>query len=185
MASSSKQRSTGDETVLDEPARIPYADPDSEITDNGFARVALGVLIGATLGGIAGALTNKRVVDRINRTVKDVGNTVKTTAVSVNDTVQEVGDAVYSVATSVNDTVKDAGGTVKETAEGVSGTVQHALGAIKNTSKDVNGTVQETLEAVKKVSEDINTSAQPKVEKSSGETLYKLVPINSADEVNL
>lgn len=181
MTSSSKQLSTGDETALDEPARIPYADTDPEITTNGFARVALGVLIGATLGGIAGALTNKGVVDRINRTVKDIGNTVKTTAVSVNDTVQEVGDAVYNVATSVNDTVKDAGSTVKETAEGVSGTMQHTLGAIRNTTKDVNGTVQETLDAVKKVTDDMNASTQPEVEKSSGETLYKLVPVNSAE----
>ena len=181
MTSSSKQPSPGDETALDEPARTPYTDPDSEITFNGFARVALGVLIGATLGGIAGALTNKRVVDRINRTVKDVGNTVKKTAVSVNDTVQEVGDAVYSVATSVNDTVKDAGGTVKETAESVNGTMQHTLGAIRNTTKDVNGTVQETLDAVKKVADDVNASTQPDVDKSSGETLYKLVPVNAAE----
>src|SRR3712207_3737079 len=80
---------------------------DDESTNNGLTKVAIGVLVGATLGGVAGALANPEVVDRINQTIKSVGDAIKRAAANVNDNVHNVGDAVHNVSASVNDTVKD------------------------------------------------------------------------------
>lgn len=66
---------------------------------NGLAKsVAIGALVGVTLGAIAGALANKGTAERVNRTVKGVGDVVKRAAEGVNNTVKDVGDAAKSVA---------------------------------------------------------------------------------------
>lgn len=180
MTSNGNQLLTGDETSIEESTSIPFTDAE-DVTENGFARIAIGVLVGATLGGIAAALTNRGTVDRVNQTVKNAGDTVKKAAASVNDTVQDVGDAVSSVATGVNNTVREVGDAVKETAEGVNGTVKNTLSAVKDTTEDVNDTVRNTLDAVKQSAENISESPVKDASTSSGETLYKLVPINSSE----
>ncbi|HEY9696408.1 MAG TPA: hypothetical protein V6D10_04045 [Trichocoleus sp.] len=152
---------------------------DENISDNGFNKVAIGVLIGATLGGIAGALSTRGVVDRVNRTVRDVGNSVKKAASSVDDTIRQVGDAVHSVTTEVNSTVKDVGDAVKDATEGVSSTVQSTVNSVKSTAADVNSTVQNTVNAVKDTTGEMIPSNEKERNVTEQNTLYKLVPVNS------
>lgn len=163
-----------------------YSNLDANPTANdGFTKVAIGVLVGATLGGIAGALTNRGVVDRINQTIRGVGNAVKRAAANVNNDVQNVGDAVYSVTTGVNDTVKDVGDAVKETAEGVNSTVRHTVSSVKHTAENVNGTVKSTLSSIKENAQENEPSGQQDTNNTpEQETLYKLIPVNP-NESNL
>lgn len=157
--------------------------------ENGFARIAIGILIGATLGGIVGALTNRGAVDRVNQTVKKVGDSVKGAAASVSETVKEVGNAVNSVAVGVNETVRDVGGTVRGAADDVTDTVETTASTVRATTDDVNDEVKTTLNAVQNTVTTIQRSsnlrpaeqakpAEQIVEAAATEeTLYRLVPV--------
>ncbi|MCA1994460.1 MAG: YtxH domain-containing protein, partial [Coleofasciculus sp. S288] len=94
-----------DDIVVEQIPRQPDADSAETGMGNGLAKVAIGAVIGATLGAIAGALANKRTAQKVNLTVKNVGNTVKSAAEGVNQTVKDVGNGIKSVAEGVNDTV--------------------------------------------------------------------------------
>lgn len=159
----------------------------SNPNNSGFTKIAIGVFIGATLGGIAAALANRDVTERINQTIRGLGKTAKATADGLNDSVQRVGDAVNSVAVNINDassevnhavnsvtttvgsTVKNTVTTVKGTAEGMTETVKTAMNVV-NTVKDSVSGVQEAVQTV-------NAPSAP-TEVSNGETLYKLVPVS-------
>lgn len=154
---------------------------DESIADNGFNKIAIGVLIGATLGGIAGALSTRGVVDRVNQTVRGVGNSVKKAASSVNDTVKNVGDAVHSVTNEVNGTVREVGDAVKDATEGVSSTVYDTVNAVKHTAADVNSTMQNTVNAVKDTAGEMIPSNEEERNVTEQNTLYKLVPVNSSE----
>ena len=151
---------------------------DQNVSSNSqaFTKVAIGALVGATLGGIAGALTNKGVVDRINTSVRGVGNTVRKTTAEIDETIKGVGDAVQSVASGVNTTAKEINEAVRETAEGISGTVKSTVHTVQDTADEVQETVGSTVDTVKSVMEETAASAElaPAAEKS---TLYKLVPV--------
>lgn len=151
---------------------------DQNVSPNSqaFTRVAIGALVGATLGGIAGALTNKGVVDRINTSVRGVGNTVRKTTAGIDETIKGVGDAVQSVAVGVNTTAREINEAVRETAEGISGTVQSTVHTVQNTADDVQETVGSTVNTVKSVVEETTASANlaPDADQT---TLYKLVPV--------
>jgi gas vesicle protein len=133
--------------------------------NNGMSRLIFGILIGATLGGIASVLTNKNSVDRINKNIKNIGNTVKKTATNINDTIQDLGDAVQNVATGVNETYRDVERTIAVTAVDVNATVKDAVNVVKN---PINSNVR---------SSRTNNPASTKEANVNG-TLYKLVPID-------
>lgn len=155
--------------------------------DGLLAKVAIGALIGASLGAIAAALTNKGTAERVNQTIKGVGNTVKRAATGVNDTVKDVGDAVKNVATGVNDTVKDVGESVKGAATGVNDTVKSTVDAVKGTAVDVNDTVKGTVDAVKGAADEVkrSTSTNPNqgVKPSEKQRAYLLVPVEDEEAV--
>lgn len=166
-----------------------FDDADEEIApdENGFFKIAIGILIGATLGGIAGALTNKSTVNRVNQKVKGVGNSVKGAAVSVSETVKEVGNAVNNIAVGVNETVRDVSSTVKGSADEVTDTVETTASTVKATTENVNDTLKTTLDAVQNTVNTIQHSNNPRPAQQSkpvqerveinNETLYRLVPV--------
>ena len=151
---------------------------DQNVSPNSqaFTKVAIGALIGATLGGIAGALTNRGVVDRINTSVRGVGNTVRKTTAGIDETVKGVGNAVQSVAVGVNTTAKEINEAVRETAEGISGTVKSTVNTVQSTADDVQETVGSTVNTVKSVVEETTASANLAPDADQA-TLYKLVPV--------
>lgn len=69
---------------------------------NGLAKAAIVGVVGAALGTVAATLASKVKAQRINRTVKGVGDAVKDVAKSANHTAKGTVD-------SVKDTVEDAG----------------------------------------------------------------------------
>jgi methyl-accepting chemotaxis protein len=163
---------------------------DPSLNGGGFSKVALGVLIGATIGGIATALTNKGTVDRVNQSIKGIGNSVKGVAIGFNKTVKEVGTAFNSVVSGVNEVVQDVGSTVRTAAEEVNETVESTMTHVKDTKDDVSDTmkststaIQNTVATIQYASEQIRpqgtepaqsaAASQP----SSTETLYRLVPV--------
>ena len=65
----------------------PHAYEVGQDTSNGLSKIAIGALIGATLGAIAGALTIKGTAEKVNQTVKNVGDKVKDAAQNFNQNV--------------------------------------------------------------------------------------------------
>jgi gas vesicle protein len=103
-------------------------------TDKGdrlFPKLVLGGLLGATLGVLAVALAHKGTTQRVNQTVKSVGNAVKGAAESLNGPVKDVGEAAKRATEGVSDTVKDTVDAVKSTAGGVSDTVKDTMDSAK------------------------------------------------------
>ncbi|MBW4420378.1 MAG: hypothetical protein KME13_14280 [Myxacorys californica WJT36-NPBG1] len=185
---------TPEEASTDESAN--QFDDTTTPSENGFSKIAIGILIGAALGGIAGALTNRSTVNRVNQTVKNAGNSVKGAAVSISEAVKEVGNAVNSVAVGVNETVRDVGSGITGAADEVTETVETTVSAVKDTSDGINATMKTTVGAVQKTvatiqqpdalrsseQADAQTSAQTEPTEqiataSDGETLYRLVPV--------
>ena len=144
---------------------------------NGLSKVAISALVGATLGAIAGALAIKGTAERVNQTVKNVGETVKDAAQNLNQTVKGVGDAVRTVADGVNDTAKDVGDTVKDAVAGVNQTVQGTVDAVKGSAVGVNQTVRSTVDAVKDTVEDVKPSGNKPVKVSDNQQLFRIVPV--------
>jgi phage-related protein len=70
---------------------------------------------GASLGAVTAALTIKGTTEKVEKTVKSVGNTVKGASGSFTETVANIGNAIKTIADSVNETVKDVGDAVKDT----------------------------------------------------------------------
>jgi gas vesicle protein len=186
MSEKNQVLDTDDEITVEQ---IPYQSSDdySEGTTKGIGltKIAIGALIGATLGAVAGALATKGTAERLNQTVKGVGNAVKRTAEGVNGTVQDVGNATQTVAYGVNDTVKDVGNTVKNTAESINDTVKGTVDVVKGTvdvvkgtSKDVNDTVKGTVDTLKNVAEDVKQSANQDAKLSEKQRTYILVPVD-------
>lgn len=146
-----------------------------------FTQIAIGALIGATVGGVATALSNRAIVNRVNQTVRGVGSTVKRAANSVDDAVRGVGDAVQSVAMGVNDTAKEVSEAVKETAQGISGTVKGTINTVQDTADNVNDTVKSTADVVCSTTEEVTKSNQRDANGSENDTLYKLIPVSSTE----
>lgn len=162
---------------------IDYVGSD-EIADessHALTQIAIGAIVGAAIGGVATALSNRAIVNRINQTVRGVGSTVKRAANSVDDTVRGVGDAVQSVATGVNDTAKEVSDVVREAAQGIGGTVKDTINTVQNTAENVNDTVKTTADAVRCTTEEVTTSNQRNTNGSENDTLYKLIPVNSPE----
>lgn len=157
------------------------SDETSDGTGHALTQIAIGAIIGATIGGVATALSNRAIVDRINQTVRGVGSTVKRAANSVDNTVRGVGDAVQSVATGVNDTAKEVGEAVKETAQGISDTVKSSINTVQDTAENVNDTVKSTADVVCSTTEEVTKSNQYNASGSENDTLYKLIPVNSTE----
>jgi gas vesicle protein len=156
-------------------------------SDNGLSKIALGALIGATLGGIVAALTIRGTTDRVNQVIRGVGRTAKSTADSLSDSAQRVGDAVNSVAENVGDTTKDVNEAVSSVAARVGSTVTNTVSTVKGTTAQVNEVVKTASNVVGMVKD--NTGIQDAVKQTAqtateapnvganGETLYKLIPV--------
>ena len=166
---------------------------ESGKTSNELSKVFLGGLIGATLGAVAGALLIKGTAQKINKTVKNVGDTVKNASGKLNQTVKDIADAVQTVAGGVNDTVKDVGETVTYTATDINETVTNTVDAVKGSASGMKETVTTTVDAVKEaasgVSESVKGNANIETEdvtQSNGQIVnlpnnqmaYMLVPVD-------
>jgi gas vesicle protein len=143
-----------------------------EDTENGFAKVAIATLIGASVGAVAGILALKGSAEKINQSAKAVGDviknaveginqnvksasdTIKTAADGINETVKDVGNTVKNSAVNTNDSIKDTVDTVKNTAVNVNDTVKNAMNIVKGAAGGVSETVQDTVDVAKKVVED-------------------------------
>jgi phage-related protein len=169
-----------------------------EDTENGFAKVAIATLIGASVGAVAGILALKgsaqkinlsakiignvikNAVEGVNQTVKAASDTIKTAADGINETVKDVGNTVKNSAASANDSIKDTVDTVKNTAVNVNDTVKNAMQVVKGAANDVTGTVQDTVDVAKKVVE--NDEKKPSSNGSTNVTdhqrTYMLVPVD-------
>lgn len=172
-----------DDIIVEQLPRHSDTDSPETAWGNGLGKVAIGALIGATLGAIAGALANKGTAERVNQTVRSVGDKVKSAADGVNDTVKGVGDAVKNVAENVNGTVKDVGDTVKNAAEGVNDTVKSTVDAVNGTAEGVNNTVKGTVDAVKSAAEDVKQSTNQGVKTAEKQRTYILVPLEDDEAV--
>ena len=128
--------------------------------NNNLAKVAMGAIVGATLGAVAVALSLKGTAERINQTIQGLGNGVKGAAKGVNNTVQGVGEGIKTVANGVNYTVKDVGDAIKASAEGVNNTVVNTVDVVKNTAVDINDTVKDTVDTVKDRAVDVKDSVK-------------------------
>lgn len=164
--------------------------------NNELAKVAIGTLIGAALGGLTAALTMKGTTEKVDQAVKGVGNAVKGATKSFNQTVTNVSGAIKSVANSVNETVKDVGDAVKDTASEVNNTATNTVDAVKGTAVEISDTVKDTVDAVKGAAEGVKDTVEGTVDvaKSAVEddtlsgsqsastpniqTTYMLVPID-------
>lgn len=191
----------GNPQLLDETQgeiNLVTKEPETSTDDRGtndLAKIAMGALVGATLGAVAVALSIKGTAQRINQTVQGLGNGVKDAANGVNQTVRGVGEAIKTVAEGVNDTAKDVGNAVKTSAQGVNDTVQDTVSAVKVASVKVNNTVQETVSTVKGTAVSVNDTVQNTVDLASSvveheqpssqktnvpddQTAYILVPVD-------
>ncbi|MFB2736962.1 hypothetical protein [Umezakia ovalisporum] len=121
-----------------------------------LSKIAFATFMGATLGALVGALAMRGAAQRVNKTVKNVGNLVKDTTDNFNQTIKGVGDAIKTVAEGVNDTVKDVSYALKGTAVDVNDTVKNTVVTVKGAAVDVNDTVQNTAEIVKGANQGIS-----------------------------
>lgn len=147
--------------------------------DGLLAKVAIGGLLGATLGMLAGALAHKGTAQKVNQAVESVGNAVKGAAQGVNQTVKGVGDTVQSVAQGVNETVKDVGDAVKGATEGVNQTVISTVDTVKGTAQVVNDTVKDTVHSANSAAEDVKVSTHQGAKAPNKQTTYILVPMEN------
>lgn len=134
-------------------------------SNNQLNRLMFGVLIGATVGGIASILTHRDSVDLINKNIKNMGDNIKKTATNINDTIQNIGDAVQSVATGVRDTYRDVERTIVVTAVDVNATVKDTVNVVKS---PIDTNVQSSQTNNQTIQKEANINGQ----------MYKLVPID-------
>ncbi|MBD2195940.1 MULTISPECIES: hypothetical protein [Calothrix] len=176
----------GNQQILDKSDNnIDFATDKSETytTDSGsnnLAKIAMGAIIGGTLGAVAIALTIKGTAERINQGIQGLGNGVKGAAKGVNNTVQGVGTAIKTVADGVNYTVKDVGDAIKDSAEGVNNTVINTVDVVKNTAVKINDTVQDTVDTVKDKAVDVKDSVEDAANISNSESQTSNVPDEQA-----
>jgi gas vesicle protein len=155
---------------------------NSASNNNGISKIAVGALIGATIGGIVAALTLRESTDRINRAVRDLGKTAKSTADSINHSAQRVGDAVSSLADNVSDTTKEVNEALISVTTNVGGTLLNTMSTVKGTAAEVNETVKTAVGTVKEgasgaIHQTTHTTGETPDVANNGETLYKLIPV--------
>jgi gas vesicle protein len=155
---------------------------NSASSNNGLSKIAVGALIGATIGGIVAALTLRESTERINRAVRDLGKTAKSTADSINHSAQKVGEAVSSLADNVSDTTKEVNEALISVTTNVGGTLLNTMSTVKGTAAEVNETVKTAVGTVKEgasgaIHQTTHTAGETPDVANNGETLYKLIPI--------
>ncbi|MBD2204824.1 hypothetical protein H6G33_13385 [Calothrix sp. FACHB-1219] len=184
----------GNQQLLDKSDNnLDFSSEKSEnyTTDNGsnnLAKIALGAIVGGTLGAVAVALTIKGTAERINQTIQSFGNTVKGAAKGVDNTVQGVGTAIKTVADGVNYTAKDVGDAIQVSAESVNNTVINTVDVVKSTAVKINDTVQDTVDTVKDKAVDVKDSVEDAANMSNSESqnsnvsndpaTYLLIPVD-------
>ena len=110
---------------------------------NNLNKVLLGGLLGATLGTLAAALSNKKTVQGANLAAKGVGDAVKSVGEGVNVAAKGVGEAAKTVAEGVNQgLVSPVVDAIKDTAEGAKKSLESATDKLKQTAEYVNPTEQ-------------------------------------------
>ncbi|MEN9564821.1 MAG: hypothetical protein RLZZ69_17 [Cyanobacteriota bacterium] len=165
-------------SFAEESERVPSdTDTTTKTSNSEIVRLLTGILIGATLGGVASILSSKSAISRINQNIQKVGNVVNKTAKNINNTVKDVGEGVQSVATVVNDTFQDLDVNFKTTADDVDETVKSTVSTVMNTAQSVNNTVKTTADIINTVKQPIENRGEQPNNNGGNETLYKLVPI--------
>ncbi|NJL64585.1 MAG: hypothetical protein HC903_25685 [Methylacidiphilales bacterium] len=192
----------GNKQLLEQPENAnnlveqPNTDSVSEYEENPIAKIAIASLVGATIGAIAGVLALKNSSQRINQSIKNVGNTVKNVVENVNQTLKDTSDTIKSAASSIDETVKEVGKTVKNSAVDTNDTVKDAVDSVKDTAVNVNDTVKNTMHIVKGaatgvqetvkdtvdiakkvVADDEKSSNSENIQVSDNQTTYILVPV--------
>ncbi|MBE9017183.1 hypothetical protein IQ272_13760 [Chroococcidiopsidales cyanobacterium LEGE 13417] len=152
----------------------PSQNQDNTVADNtvstntnrepNLAKIGIGAAVGALVGAATVALASKVTVDRINNTVKGVGDAVKSAAEGVNNSVKNVGNAVKNVAENVNYTVNDVGTTIKGTAEDVNENVKGTVNAVKMSTHNAYYNVKGATDSVRLATEDISQNAKSPIE---------------------
>ena len=111
---------------------------------NNLNKVLLSGLLGATLGTLAMALSNKKTVQGANMAAKGVGDAVKSVGEGVNVAVKGVGDAAKTVVDGFNQgLVSPVVDAFKDTAEGAKKSLESATDKLKQTAEYVNPADQE------------------------------------------
>jgi|GEM_PF-3390043 len=111
---------------------------------NNLNKVLLGGLLGATLGTLAAALSNKKTIQGANLAAKGVGDAVKSVGEGVNVAAKGVGEAAKTVAEGVNQgLVNPVVDAIKDTAEGAKKSLESATDKLKQTADYVNPADQE------------------------------------------
>ena len=111
---------------------------------NNLNKVLLGGLLGATLGTLAAALSNKKTIKGANLAAKGVGDAVKSVGEGVNVAAKGVGDAAKTVVEGVNQgLVSPVVDAFKDTAEGAKKSLESATDKLKQTAEYVNPADQE------------------------------------------
>lgn len=165
-------------SFTEESDRVPSNTDTTTTTSNReIVRLLTGMLIGATLGGVASILSSRSAISRINQNIQKVGNVVNKTAKNINNTVKDVGEGVQNVAVVVNDTFQDVEVTFKSTADDVNETVKSTVSTVMNTAQSVNNTVQTTADIINTVKQPVENRDKQPNNNGDNETLYKLVPI--------
>ncbi|MGG6268236.1 hypothetical protein ACQ4M3_33120 [Leptolyngbya sp. AN03gr2] len=158
---------------------------------NGLSKIVIGASIGALLGGLVASLLTPETTTQFNRTIRNVGGTVKSTADNLNEAVQQLGVAVNSVAENIDGSTKDVNEAVDSVTTNVSDTVRSTVSTVRQTAEGVNATVKtvaNAVNAVRAIAKDVQQTptqrivnlpaAAPSPDKPNDETLYKLVPVN-------
>lgn len=155
---------------------------------NNFSKIMIGALIGGTLGSIAAALANRQTAERVNQTIRSVGQTAKSAAETLNDSVRQVGQAVNQIAVTVNESAQDVNSAVNSIAMNANTTAQDTIRTVQGAAAEVNASVNSTMNvvnAVKSGASNIQQSASTSETVSTvndEEKYYKLIPV-SAEEI--
>ena len=110
---------------------------------NNLNKILLGGLLGATLGTLAAALANKKIVQGANVAAKGVGESVKSVGEGVNVAAKGVGEAAKSVSEGVNQgLISPVVDVIKDTAEAKK-SLENTTDKLKQTAEYVNPADQE------------------------------------------
>jgi gas vesicle protein len=135
-----------------------------EDTENGFAKVAIATLIGASVGAVAGILALKGSAQKINQSAKTIGDVIKSAVEGINQTVKSATDTIKTAADGINETVKDVGNTVKTSAVNANDSIKDTVDTVKNTAVNVNDTVKNAMHIVKGAASGVSETVQDTVD---------------------
>ena len=145
---------------------------------SGLSRIAIGALVGATLGGLAAALANRETGSRITQTIRNFGGVAKNTASNVVEMAKQIEETVDAIAVSVNDTVEDLGEATGNITVNLGGTVQNTMSTVKGTAQGLNTTLKAATGAVRGATGTNGSSEEQTLMDPNTGKRYKLTPVD-------